>query len=183
MAKAVICTVKSRVHAETIVARLENAGVPRSHISVLMHDRCETRDFAYAHHTKTPEAAAIGGSAGGVAGGVFGLLAGIGAMSLPGAGLFIAAGPIVAALSGAAVDATLGGITGALIGFGLPEHEAKAFENWVKEGHILISVHTHDHDEAQRIEEILVHADTSNVAITGEDDIAVFDAGMQLNRF
>lgn len=172
MAKAVICTVKSRVHAETIVARLENAGVPRSHISVLMHDRCETRDFAYAHHTKAPEAAAIGGSAGGV----FGLLAGIGALSIPGAGLFIAAGPIMAALSGAAVGATLGGIDGTLIGFGLPEHEAKAFESRVKEGHILISVHTHDHDEAQRIEEILLHADARNVSITGEDDITVFDA-------
>lgn len=176
MSRAVICTVMNPAHAETIVTRLEHAGVPRPHLSVLMHDRSDSRDFADEHDTRAPEGATIGGSAGGMAGGVFGLLAGIGALTIPGAGPFIAAGPILAALSGAAVGATLGGITGALIGFGLPEHEAKIWESRVKEGHILISVHTHDQDEAQRIEEILVHAEADNVSITGEDDIAVFDA-------
>ncbi len=183
MSRAVICTVQNHPHAKNLVARLENAGVPRSHISILMPDRIETRDFAYEHNPRAHQSTTMVGSTGNLASEVSGFLAEIGALTIPGAGLFIAAGPIMAALSGAAVGATLGGISGALIGFGMPEHEAKALETQVKQGHILITVHTHDHDEAQRIEEILVHADAGDVSIAGEDDIPVFDAGMQLNRF
>lgn len=171
MSKAVICIAKTQVQAETIVTRLESAGVSTSDISVLMPDRSSTHDFAHEHHTKAPEGAAIGGSAGGVAGGVLGLLAGIGALAIPGVGPFIAAGPIMAALSGAAVGATLGGVTGALIGLGMPEYEAKQYEAKLKEGNILISVHTSEGDEAQRIEEILEDAGAEDVSITGEEGV------------
>ena len=52
------------------------------------------------------EGATTGAATGGVTGGVLGLLAGIGALAIPGVGPFIAAGPIMAALSGAAIGAT-----------------------------------------------------------------------------
>jgi hypothetical protein len=51
-------------------------------------------------------------------------------LAIPGLGVFIAAGPIMAALAGAA-----GGLTGALIGLGIPEYEAKRYEEKVKDGH------------------------------------------------
>ena len=105
MSKAVICIAKTQVQAETLVTRLEGAGVSTSDISVLMPDRSGSRDFAHEHHTKAPEGATIGGSAGGVTGGVLGLLAGIGALAIPGVGPFIAAGPIMAALSARAIEA------------------------------------------------------------------------------
>lgn len=63
-----------------------------------------------------------------------GWIAGIGALALPGVGPFIAAGPIVAALSGAAVGAAVGGIAGGLIRQGIPEIEAKRYEGKVKAG-------------------------------------------------
>lgn len=171
MSKAVICLTNTQLQAETIISRLESAGVSTSDISVLLPDRSGTHDFAYEHHTKAPEGATIGGSAGGVAGGVLGLLAGIGALAIPGVGPFIAAGPIMAALSGAAVGAALGGVAGALVGLGMPEYEAKQYEAKLKDGNILISVHTRDSDEAERIEEILEDAGAEDVSVTGEEEV------------
>ena len=182
MSKAVICIAKTQVQAETLVTRLEGAGVSTSDISVLMPDRSGSRDFAHEHHTKAPEGATIGGSAGGVAGGVLGLLAGIGALAIPGVGPFIAAGPIMAALSGAAVGATVGGITGALVGLGMPEYEAKQYESKLKGGNILISVHTKDRDEANRIEEILENAGAEDVSITGEEGVSDSERPARMNR-
>lgn len=168
MSKAVICIAKNQAQAETIVNNLQSAGVPTSDISVLLPDRTGTRDFAHEHNTKAPEGATIGGSAGGVAGGVFGLLAGIGALAIPGVGPFIAAGPIMAALSGAAVGAAIGGIAGALIGMGIPEYEAKQYESKVKNGNILVSVHINDTDNASRIKDIMKNAQAEDIAVTGE---------------
>jgi len=182
MSKAVICIAKTQAQAETIVNRLEQAGVSTADISVLMPDRSGSRDFAHEHNTKAPEGATIGGSAGGVAGGVLGLLAGIGALAIPGVGPFIAAGPIMAALSGAAVGAAIGGIAGALVGLGMPEYEAKQYEAKVKDGNILISVHTSDRDEANRIEEILEDAGAEDVAITGEEEVDDAEKSYRANR-
>lgn len=64
------------------------------------------------------------------------------AIAIPGMGPFIAAGPIMAALSGAAVGAAMGSLTGALIGLGVPEIEARAYEGRVKRGAALVAVHT-----------------------------------------
>lgn len=168
MSNTVICIAKNQAQAETIVSEIESSGVASSDISVLFPDRSGSRDFAFEHHTKAPEGAAIGSSTGGIAGGVLGLLAGIGTLAIPGVGPFIAAGPIMAALSGIAVGAALGGIAGALVGMGIPEYEAKQYETKVKEGHILISVHTYDSDEAKSIVDIMEDADAEDISVTGE---------------
>jgi len=94
-------------------------------------------------------------------------LAGIGALAIPGLGPFIAAGPILAALSGAAVGGTVGGITGALIGMGIPEIEAKKYEGQVKSGNSLIAVHSEDMAEVQRVKEIFGRAGTADITSTG----------------
>ena len=101
-------------------------------------------------------------------GGVFGWLVGIGALAIPGLGPFIAAGPIMAALSGAAAGAAIGGISGALIGMGIPEYEAKRYEGKVKDGNILISVHTDDSTERARAKEIFDKAGAEDISYTGE---------------
>lgn len=171
MSKAVICIAKTHIQTEGIVSSLKNSGVSTNDISVLFPDREGSRDFAHEHNTKAPEGATIGGSAGGVAGGVFGLLAGIGALAIPGVGPFIAAGPIMAALSGAAVGAAIGGIAGALVGMGIPEYEAKQYEAKIKDGNILISVHTRDSDEAKRIKKIMEEAQAEDVSVTSEEEV------------
>ena len=107
MAKAVFCLAKSEAQATTIVEQLKAANFSHTDISVLLPDKTGTRDFAHEQHTKAPEGAATGAGTGGVLGGALGWLVGIGALAIPGLGPFIAAGPIMAALSGAAAGAAL----------------------------------------------------------------------------
>ena len=97
-----------------------------------------------------------------------GWLAGIGALAIPGIGPFVAAGPIMAMLSGIGVGGTLGGFTGALIGVGIPEYEAKRYEGRIRNGGILLSVHCDSTDWAKRAKEVLEHTGASDIASSGE---------------
>ena len=87
-------------------------------------------------------------------GGALGWLAGIGALAIPGVGPLLAAGPILAALSAAALGAAVGGLAGGLIGLGIPELEAKRYEGKILAGNILLSVHTEDWNEVKAVEDI-----------------------------
>lgn len=167
MKKAVMCIVESREAAETVVARLQSAGVANQDISVLLPNAQGTRDFAYEHNTKAPEGAVAGVGAGGAVGGTIGLLAGIGALAIPGLGPFIAAGPLLATLSGIAAGATVGGVTGALVGLGIPEVEAKAYEGKLRAGSYLIAVHVETAEEQNRAEQ--VYKSVRGDAFTGRE--------------
>jgi hypothetical protein len=172
MAKAVFCTVKSPTQAAQVADRLKAAGFTRDDISVLMPDKAGTKEFAVDNQTKAPEGAATGAGTGAVLGGGLGWLAGIGALAIPGLGPFIAAGPIMAALTGAALGGTVGGVTGALIGMGIPEYEAKRYEGKVKGGHALISVHSEDATETERAKEIFVAAGAEDISASSEPSAA-----------
>src|ERR1044072_6642328 len=132
MAKAVFCTESTTAQATQFVDRLKSACFTANDVSVLMPDKAGTKDFAVDNQTKAPEGAATGAGTGAIVGGGLGWLAGIGALAIPGLGPLIAAGPIMAALTGVAVGGTVGGVTGALIGMGIPEYEAKRYEGKVK---------------------------------------------------
>ncbi|HWN56889.1 MAG TPA: hypothetical protein VNO74_02240 [Methylomirabilota bacterium] len=168
MAKAVIAIAKSEDQAVRIVEQLKAAGFSNNDVSVLLPDRAGSRDFAHEHHTKAPEGAATGAVVGGLAAGALGWLVGIGSLAIPGVGPLIAAGPIMAALSGAAAGGAVGGIAGALVGLGIPEYEAKQYEGKVKNGNILISVHTDDSKQRQVAKEIFERAHAEDVSSTGE---------------
>ena len=165
---SVICIAKTQDQAIKIVDCLKSANFSNNDISVLMPDKTGTKDFAHEQHTKAPEGAATGGVTGGVLGGALGWLVGIGALAIPGVGPFIAAGPIMAALGGAALGGAVGGITGALIGLGIPEYEAKRYEGKIKDGNILISVHTENSDEIKKAKEIFKQAGAEDISTTGE---------------
>jgi uncharacterized membrane protein len=171
MSKAVFCLAKTYPQAEEIVSQLQAASFSPNEISVLFPDKQGTRDFAHEKNTKAPEGAAAGAATGGAIGGVLGWLVGIGALAIPGVGPFVAAGPIMAALSGAAVGAAAGGISGALIGMGIPEYEAKRYEGKVREGNILISVHTDDREEVKRAKEIFERSGATDIATAGEESV------------
>lgn len=166
--KSVFCIATSRSQAEQIVDRLKAAGFSSNDISVLFPDKETTRDFAHEKNTKAPEGIATGASAGGVVGGALGWLTGIGALAIPGVGPFIAAGPILAALSGAAVGAAVGGIAGGLIGLGIPEMEAKRYEGKIKQGNLLLSVHTEDSGQIKMAERIFKDARAQDICTTSE---------------
>src|ERR1035441_3910072 len=166
--KSVFCITTSREQANRIVDLLKTADFSNNDISVLFPDKGTTRDFAHEKNTKAPEGAVAGAGTGGVVGGALGWIAGIGALAIPGVGPFIAAGPIMAALSGVAVGAAVGGIAGGLIGLGIPEIEAKRYEGKVKAGNLLISVHTEDSKEITRAKEIFTQAGAQDICTTGE---------------
>ncbi len=168
MAKAVFCIAKSEEQATHIVNQLKEAGFSNDDVSVLLPDRAGSRDFAHEHHTKAPEGAATGAVAGGVMAGVFGWLVGIGTLAIPGVGPLIAAGPILAALSGAAAGGAVGGLAGGLIGLGIPEYEAKQYEGKVKNGNILISVHTEDSKERSVANQIFDRAHADDISYSNE---------------
>lgn len=119
-------------------------------------------------HTKAPEGATTGAVAGGAIGGTLGLLAGIGALAIPGVGPLIAAGPIMATLAGVGSGGVVGGLIGALSGMGIPEYEAKRYEGRVKEGGILVSVHCDNSDWVGRAKDLLKHTGAEDVSSTGE---------------
>jgi hypothetical protein len=169
--KAVIGIVDSQVRAENVVANLQQAGFANSDISAIFPDKRGTSDFAHEHNTKAPEGAVTGVATGGLLGGTLGLLAGIGALAIPGLGPFIAAGPLMATLSGAAAGAAVGGVTGALIGLGIPEIEAKKYEGKLKGGNILLAVHVADGDAQKRAESILRNAGAEEIVTTSEASV------------
>jgi hypothetical protein len=170
--KAVFGMLASRQQAESIVVQLQNIGFSTNDISVLFPDKEGSRDFAFEKHTKAPEGAAIGGFAGGALGGTLGLLAGIGALAIPGLGPLIAAGPIIAALGGAGAGAAVGGLTGALVGMGIPEIEAKQYEAKIRGGGILMSIHVEDAGERKRARETLEQNGATHVSTIGEEHVS-----------
>lgn len=171
MSTSVFCTATVN-QTDAIVRNLRASGFSGNDISVLMADKTGTRDFALENETKAPEGAATGAGTGAVVGGALGWLAGIGALAIPGLGPFIAAGPILAALSGAAVGGTVGGLTGALVGMGIPEFEAKKYEGKVKSGSSLISVHSEDSNETKRAKGIFEQAGAQDITSSGEVAVA-----------
>jgi hypothetical protein len=140
-------------------------------ISVLMPDSSTTKDFAHEKNTKAPEGTTTGVAAGGTIGGTLGLLAGIGALAIPGVGPFIAAGPIMGALAGLGVGGAVGGLVGALVGMGIPEYEAKRYEGRVKDGGVLLSVHCDTSEEITRAKDLLKRTGAEDIASTGEQAV------------
>jgi hypothetical protein len=169
--RAVIGMVDSEIQAENVVQHLEKAGIPTRNISALFPDKSGTRDFALEHNTKAPEGAVVGVTSGGVVGGALGLLAGIGALAIPGVGPLIAAGPLLAALSGAAAGAAVGGIAGALIGLGIPEIEAKAYEGKLRGGQVLLAIHIESSDEEAHAREVLRREGGHDISSTTEASV------------
>ena len=169
--KAAVCLTDSRMSAESIVTRLHAAGFAYSDISVLLPDAAGAHDVGHEKNTKAPEGAAAGAGAGGMVGGTLGLLAGIGSLAIPGIGPFIAAGPILAALSGVAVGATVGGVTGGLVGMGIPEYEAKAYDGRLREGRALISVHGENSAELDRAKDIFKAAGAESIGVSEEKEV------------
>jgi hypothetical protein len=191
MTKAVFGLATNDEQARRIVDHLLSSGFSNEDISILYPDRNKSKirtnergDVEYddssterntkrgnlttEKHSKAPEGGVTGAATGGILGGSLGLLAGIGALAIPGLGPFIAAGPIMAALSGSAVGGGVGLLLGALIGSGIPEYEAKKYEAGLKEGNILISTHTDSDEEIKRAKEIMKKEGAKDISSTRE---------------
>jgi len=158
--KAVFCIAASEFQAVCIVDRLKDADFLNTDTSLLFVDKTNERDFAYfSAGTKTPD-----GVTGAMLSGAVGWLPDVGALTFPGLGPVVAAGPISTSLRNAAV----GGIPGALIGMGIPEYEARRYEAKIKQGGILIAVRITGAADAQLAESIFKEEDAQEIASLSE---------------
>lgn len=135
--KTVLSIFPDRNAAESAVQELRNQGFERE-ISIVARDQGRQQN---------DQSSALGGDSitdgtatGGALGGLAGLAMGAGALAIPGVGPLVAAGPIAAALSGAAT----GGIAGGLVDWGIPENRGKFYEDQIKQGHTMVSVRAGD---------------------------------------
>jgi ActD protein len=154
--------------ADVAVDTLRSKGFRSTDISVLFPQNAGSKAFGHEKGTKSAEGAVTGGGTGAVIGGALGWLAGIGMLAIPGAGPFIAAGPIVATLAGMGAGGAIGGTTGALIGLGIPEYQAKRYEGQMRKGGILLSVHADDHDWTSKGRQILEQTGAEDISSTAE---------------
>ena len=166
--KAVFGIYKTHAEIEIAIESLKAHGFEASDISVLLPDIEGSQDFGLSKGSKAPEGAATGGTTGVVLGGALGWLVGIGALAIPGVGPLIAAGPLFAALAGAGLGGTLGGVSGALIGFGIPEYEARRYEGYVLDGGMLLSVHVDNPQFGKLVKQILENTGAEDIALTSE---------------
>jgi len=148
MAKTVVGSFNSYAEAQDVVTELESSGVPRSDISIVANDATgeysKTGSAAAGETGNTASAAGKGALAGGAIGGTAGLIAGIAGLAIPGIGPIIAAGPIVAALTGAGIGAAAGGLIGGLTHVGVPEEDAGFYAEAVRRGGALVTVRAED---------------------------------------
>jgi hypothetical protein len=172
----------TRESVERAVDTFLKSGFTTSDVSVLLPENLGGKPLATHKDTKAPEGATAGGGAGAVVGGTLGLLAGIGALAIPGLGPFIAAGPIMAALAGIGVGGAVGGFAGALIGMGIPEYEAKRYEGRIQKGGILLSVHCDTSDQVKRGKEILKNTGAEDISSTGESSSNVKSSDRDIKR-
>jgi hypothetical protein len=168
--------------AEAAVDALVNESFSNDDISVLLADNQGAKEFAHQKNTKAPEGTTTGVAAGGTIGGTLGLLAGIGALAIPGVGPFIAAGPIMGALAGLGVGGAVGGLVGALVGMGVPEYEAKRFQGRLKDGGVLLSVHCDTSEEIARAKAVLKRTGADDIASAGEEAVAATSQTRDANR-
>lgn len=181
--KAVFALAENKEHAEKIVEALQNGGFESTAISFLLahnhEDIALTKngitevtpskgDLGCEKNSKAPEGGVTGATAGGLIGGSLGLLAGIGTLAIPGLGILIAAGPILAALSGTAVGGAIGLLIGVLVGLDLPEYEAKKYEKGIQTGNALISVVVKNGEQQENAKKILKSANAKDIATSRE---------------
>jgi len=157
--------------AEAGADALVKGGFSTPDLSVLVPENLGTREMATEKFTKAPEGAAAGAGTGALLGGALGLLAGIGAIAIPGIGPLIAAGPIGATLAGVGAGGAVGGLAGALVGLGIPEYEAKRYEGVVHKGGILLSVHCATSEAVNRAKDIMRRTGGQDIASASEASV------------
>ncbi|HEX3837638.1 MAG TPA: hypothetical protein VHW25_11805 [Steroidobacteraceae bacterium] len=163
--------------AEVGVDMLVTKGFKSAGISVLLPEHPNTQPAAPGtsavarptpQTTKTGSASAVGATAGGALFGALAMLAGAGALAIPGIGPFIAAGPLMAGLAGLGVGGAVGGLGGALVGMGLPEDEAKRYLSRIGSGHTLVVVHCDTPAEGLKAKDILTTSGAAEVSVSNE---------------
>jgi hypothetical protein len=150
----------TKAQAETAVDDLRREHFRAKDISVLFSYKEGVKDFGLEKGLPAGSASSV------VIGGEIGRLANIGVLANPGLGPFIAAGTIMALLSGA--DSVVGGLHGALIRIGVPEGVSSRYVRRIKGDCILLSVHAEDFKWIRKARNVLEDMGADDIVLTGE---------------
>ena len=134
------------------INRFRDAGYDQDRIGIVSRDKEDAKELSKDTGAHVTEGAAKGAVAGGLLGGLTGLLVGIGALAIPGIGPVVAGGALASALgigggtaaAGAGIGAAAGGIVGALTSLGFEKDEAEYYDQGVRGGRTLVTVHDDD---------------------------------------
>ncbi|MGH9665604.1 MAG: DUF3341 domain-containing protein, partial [Bryobacteraceae bacterium] len=141
-------------------------------------------DLGHETRSKAPEGAVAGAVIVAILGGVVAWLVAIGAVAFPNTAPVIAAGPMVAALSGIGAGAIVGSAIGALIGLAGSEYVARRYEGRVRKSGILLSVHCDSAEWIHRAKRLLRDTGASRIASAHESkaDFAVSERPIPRTR-
>ena len=163
MSKTITATFKTRMAAEKTLRELERHGFTEEQISLVVTDQTRGKSFTIEEHSEADEGMAAGATFGGLVGAVLAGVASAGTIVIPGLNLVVS-GSLAGTLAGLGAGAATGGLLGTLIGAGIPEHEAKQYENELKAGNILLAVDADSKERAEMVEDILNKVDAYNIA-------------------
>ncbi len=162
--ESVFCLASSRDLADQIVARVRTSGYCSNDISALFPVRNTTPDSAQEKNArirpreKAPAAQRAAWRAARRSG-----FSSIGALTIPGVGAFVAAGPIIFALSD--------GLADALSGMGVSDFAARRYAGKIKEGNILILVQADNPSAITPAETIFREAGAHCICTTHEASV------------
>ncbi|HEX8923390.1 MAG TPA: DUF1269 domain-containing protein [Patescibacteria group bacterium] len=144
------------------VAELKQQGFTQD-MSVISRDYDDPEGKIHNVKHDVSQGAKGGAVFGAAAAGITALIAGLSSITIPGLGLIVA-GPLASVLTAAAGGAAAGGVVGALADYGIPDTQAKEFQQGILAGDVVVAVST-DHDKEQQVEEILDQYGVDEVAI------------------
>ena len=170
-----------REDADRAILELEKHYFDPKDISIIAKDHNRPHVNHHLDERSAGENVAVGAvdgaAAGGLLGGLTGALVGAGVLAIPGIGAFLIGGPIAIALgltgaaamavSAAATGAVAGGVIGALAGLGLPTSEAKEYEQYIREGAILLALQVGSDKESDAVRHIFEKYDAAQIRTIG----------------
>lgn len=172
MVRTIIAAFGDVESAGSAINELRSAGYNPKEMTIMMKDQEAVKQVADNVGASTTEGIVSGVTTGGMLGGLAGLLVGVGILTIPGVGPFLAAGPLVTALgltgaaattvSGATSGAIAGGLIGGLMGLGLSQDEAIVYETTIKEGGVVVAVPSRD-DEGIEVIDVLERNGASQI--------------------
>lgn len=161
--KNIVAVFKSRLAAERALKQLESAGLKGDQISVLMTDTARGAHFALRESSKVDEGVAAGAGLGGLAGAILGAVLSASVLVIPGLNLVVT-GALASSLAGLGAGAVMGGLVGGLVGSGFPEHEAKLYEEEIRQGNVLVAVSAENDAQKDVVARIFKNVDEKSTA-------------------
>jgi hypothetical protein len=167
--KMITAVFRDPVNAQRAHDYLRRRGYTDAEINVLMSDKTRSTYFSGQEPgsiktgSMATEGMGVGGAIGTAVGATLAAVAAIGTnLVVPGLGLVVA-GPLAAALAGGGAGAVAGGLIGALVGLGIPEENANAYHEALREGGVVLGVVPHNGEDTAEIKKEFKDLNGDNV--------------------